>query len=237
MKKIIILGAGGSGFDIISIIHAINNVKREWEILGFLDDNRELCGHRFLDYNVIGTIDDCVKYEDSFFVSSIAHSSNRYVRQRVYDRVKEMGGNFATIIHPSVVVYEGVKIEDGCVFNANCVIGSNVSISNDVHFSYSCNIGHECRIGAHSAFGNGVNLSSSVTIGKNSYVGCGVSTTYDIIIPENSLVTVGSAVTRNLKNHHKDIDGTFIGNPAELSYKYMMKQHMLEKLIKSIKSN
>ena len=231
-KDIIILGAGGSGFDIVSIILAINKEKPTWNILGFLDDNPKLLGKRFLNYNVLGGIDSCYAYKNAFFISSIAHSNNRLIREKIYKTVKSTGVRFASIIHPQAVIYEDVVIGEGCVVNANVVIGSRVKLGVDVHLAYGCNLGHEVIVGDHCSFGNGVNLSSGVIVGENSYIGCGVSSTYDVVIPPNTLVTVGSSVVRSLINSHSDIDNTWIGNPAELSYYYMKKQYCLEKQIR-----
>ena len=229
MKDLIILGAGGAGFDIVSIVRCINSIRPTWNILGFLDDNTSLIGPRFLDCKVLGTIDECDHYPDAFFVSSIAHPNNRIIRKRIYEKVESKGCKFAIIIHPSVIVYEECVIGDGCVINANTVIGSKVTIGKDVHIAYGCNIAHEDIIGNHSVLGSGVNISSGVNVGENCYIGCGVSTTHDISIVDNTLVTVGSAVVRSLKNKGNN---TWIGNPAESETEFMKKHFTIGRITK-----
>ena len=233
MRDLIILGAGGAGFDIISIVTQINRVSPTWNILGFLDDNEELMGLRFMEYRVLDTIESAISYKGAFFISSIAHSGRRFIRKNIFEKIKSFGGEFATIIHPNVTIYEGTMIGEGCVINANCVIGSKAIIGIDVHIAYGCNIAHETIIGDHCALGSGVNISSGVNIGDNSYIGCGVSTTHDVNILQNSLVTVGSAVVRPLETADVEkTNNTWIGNPAENSIKYMRKQAVLDKLVK-----
>ena len=39
MKKIVIYGAGGFAKEIIWLIEEINNVNKEWELLGLIEDN------------------------------------------------------------------------------------------------------------------------------------------------------------------------------------------------------
>lgn len=229
MKDLIILGAGGAGWDIVSLIHSFNN--SEWNILGFLDDNEALHNKSFCGVNVIGSIDDCYKWPDAYFVSSIANPTNRLVRKYIWDRVKKHGLKFATLIHPSVILYDNVVIEEGCVVNANCVLGTNAHLFPDVHLGYACNIAHETMVYEHTAMGSAVNLSSGVVIGANCYIGAGVSSTHDVTIEEDTLVAVGSAIVTNMK--HQD-NRMWIGVPAVTQDKYqdllMARKYVLKQI-------
>ena len=233
MKDLIILGAGGSGWDIVSIVNAINKQSVEWNVLGFLDDNVTLHGKEFCGVKVIGSIDECNKWPNAFFVSSIANPTNRLVRKMIWDKVKTKGLNFATIIHPSVVIYDEVIIEEGCVVNANSVLATGVTLEKDVHIGYACNIGHETRVCEHTTFGAAVNLSSGVIINPNCYIGAGVSSTHDVEVEEDTLVAVGSAIVTNMKKNESKM---WIGVPAITQTKY---QDMLveRKMIKNIINN
>lgn len=221
MKQLIILGAGGSGWDIVSIVNAINKVSYTWEIIGFLDDNPTLFGKKFCGVKVIGTVDDAAKYPMAYYVSSIANPTNRLVRRLIWNKVKQFGCQFASLVHPSVIIYDNVIIQEGCVVNANCMLGNGVHLEEDVHLAYACNIAHETILKSHVTLGTGVNLSSGVIIGEDSYIGAGVSSTHDIIVEPNTLVSVGAAIVDNLvKNSMK----MWIGVPA-ISIKEYIKRN------------
>lgn len=226
MKKIIILGAGGSGHDIVSLIKSINKIKIEFEIVGFLDDNPALWGKSFIGVNVLGPINDSINYNNCLFISSIANPINRLIRRNIFERVKRQGGEFCSLIHPNVVFYDNVVVGEGVVINANCVLGSNVFIGDDVHFGYGCNIAHESKIGSHTSFGAGVNLSSNTLIGADCYIGCGVSSAHDIKVCENTLVASGSAIIEDLR----DNNDTWIGVPTVELRKYVKNKYKLERL-------
>lgn len=226
MKKLIILGAGGSGHDIVSIVNSINKIQKEFEIIGFLDDNPNLYDVSFLGYKVLGTINEAYKFVDAVFISSIANPINRYVRRQVFESVLSQGCTFCNIIHPSVFLYDDVQIGEGVVINANCIIGTNVVIGDNIHFGYSCNVAHESIVGNHSAFGSGVNLSSCTSIGNDCYIGCGVSSAHDVIISENTLVAVGSAIVENIF----DNSDTWIGVPAERLRKMIKRKFKLDSI-------
>lgn len=232
MKDLIILGAGGAGWDIVSLVKAINNIQPEWNILGFLDDNKDLYDKSFCGVKIIGTIDDALHYPNAYFISSIANPNNRIIRRRIWDRVKAFNLQFACLIHPSVVLYEDVCLSEGCVINANCVIGTGAIIGEDVHFGYACNIAHEVKIEAHTSFGTGVNISSGVDIGSDCYIGAGVTTTHDVKIENDTLIAIGSAVPRNLNN---GTHGIWIGVPVVSEETYIRHTYMLKKISKKKK--
>ena len=50
MKKIAIYGAGGFGRETACLIHTINEVKPQWELIGFFDDNPSLKGKMVSHY-------------------------------------------------------------------------------------------------------------------------------------------------------------------------------------------
>ena len=224
IKKIIILGAGGAGMDIVSIINSINKLEKTWEIFGFLDDNKNIIGTQVMGIPVLGKIEKLDVYKDKYLISSIAHPTNRDVRKIIWDKMSDY--KFATIIHPSAILFDNVSIGEGSVVNANCVLASNIRIGENVIIAYGCNIAHETIIESHVALGTGVNLSSGVVVGKGSYIGAGVSTTHEIKIEENTLVSVGAAVVSDLKGNSLRM---WIGVPA-ISIKEFMKKKITKKL-------
>ena len=54
MKKILIVGAGGFGRELLQWIKDINAEKPTWEIGGFLDDNLQALDGVEIDYPVVG---------------------------------------------------------------------------------------------------------------------------------------------------------------------------------------
>lgn len=218
MKDLIILGAGGSGVDIVGIIDAINHVQPTWNIVGFLDDNVNLHGKVISGYQVLGEINLAKDYPNIQYISSIANPTDRVIRRKIWDKIKKLGLHFATLVHPSVIVYKDVIIKEGCVVNASCVLGSNVILEENVHLAYACNIAHETKICAHSTLGTGVNLSSGILVGEDCYIGAGVSATHDVVIEDDTLVAVGSAVVDNLRTNGQHM---WIGVPAITIKEYM----------------
>lgn len=56
MKDIVIIGAGGFGREIAWLIEDINEVKKEWNIIGFIDDSAEKQNRLINGYKVLGIL-------------------------------------------------------------------------------------------------------------------------------------------------------------------------------------
>ena len=68
MKKIVIYGAGGFAKEIIWLIEEINNISKEWELLGIIDDNLDNFGREINNYKVLGRKDCLTTLSNDIFV-------------------------------------------------------------------------------------------------------------------------------------------------------------------------
>lgn len=210
MKKLVILGAGGTASIVKDVIEAINNVQPTWQIVGALDDNPSLIGGSIAGIKVLGNIDEAKNYSDCYFISSIAHPQNRLVRRNIYDRAKNQGCKFATLIHPRAIVSLDAKVGEGCFIDANCMISGLVELEEDVFLLNTCSVSHESRICAHTTLSVNVKVSGGVVVGSDCYMGTNSSTAHDIVIANNNLIGMGSAVMQNIKTE----GNTWVGVPA-----------------------
>ena len=77
MKDLIIVGTGGVGRETAQIVEEINQVNKEWNILGFVDDNKDLIGKKINRYRVIGNRNYLNNFTEKVYV--IIAIANPYV--------------------------------------------------------------------------------------------------------------------------------------------------------------
>lgn len=211
MKKIIIVGAGAFSREVLWLIEEINNIKNEWEVLGFLDDNLENKGKMIHGKPVLGQIEE-LKFlsEDIYSIITIANGN---VREKIVDQFKNR--RFATLIHPNVSIHPSNSIGEGAIICSGNIVTIDVNIGKHVIINLSCTIGHDTVIDDYVTIFPGVNISGGVCIGKNSNIGTGSAILQYLKIGEN--VTLGS-----LSNVIRDIPNncTAVGNPAKVIKKY-----------------
>ena len=206
MKDLIILGAGGTAFDLIDIAIAMNKIKKQWNILGLLDDNIELIGRNVYNFPVLGTIAQSEEYKDAYFVSSIGDAYRTKLRMIVRKKVPFANERFASLIHPTAIISESAIIEPGAVIYGNVTLSGKVHIGHDVFLCGNTFLGHECVIGNHTLLSVGNYLASDVDVGNCCYLGVGVIVRHQITIGENCLIGVGTKIIKSIPSNSKLIN-------------------------------
>lgn len=64
-----IYGAGGFAKEIIWLIEEINNVNKEWELLGLIEDNEENFGKEINGYKILGGKNYLETLSDDIFIT------------------------------------------------------------------------------------------------------------------------------------------------------------------------
>lgn len=207
MKKIIILGAGGFGRELLQWIKDINAVKPTWEIAGFLDDNLHALDGYAHDTEITGTIKDWQPSADEEF--ALAFGSPE-LKRKIVAIMKEKGAHFATIIHPTAMLSEFAEYGEGFIMFPYSKLSCNSRVGDFVTL-LSTPIGHDTVIGDYSVISGGCNIVRNVTIGKDVFVAAGVCVAQDITIGDGAYLGMGSVVLKDVPPEMK----TF-GNPARI---------------------
>jgi len=147
--------------------------------------------------------DDICRFNpgSTVLVNGIGSMPFQSLREDIYERFKNMGYEFASVIADSATVSDysvlgsGVQIMNNCVINIGCSIGENTIINT------SSSIDHDCSIGSHCHVAPGSVLSGQVKIQDNVHVATGVRVINNITIGEGSIIGVGANVTRSVPAH------------------------------------
>ncbi|KGX89277.1 acetyltransferase [Pontibacillus marinus] len=210
MKDIVILGTGGNCLDIIDAINEINKDKETYRCIGFLDDNQEKWGKKFLNIEVIGPLNIAQNLGNScFFVNGIGSQRNFFRRNKIIQDTHIPLNRFETIIHPTASVSETAQIGKGVVILQNVTIASNVKIGHQVMVLPNSVISHDDFIDDYTCITGGVCISGGVKVGKSCYLGTNSSIIEDITIGDQSLIGMGSVVLSDVKEN-----SVMVGSPA-----------------------
>lgn len=197
-KGIIILGAGGHAKVIADIL-----IKRNESLIGFLDDNIPIGTKVLSDYSVIGRIDDCINFDDSYFIIGIG---NNKIRKTIAENFTL---NWHTAIHPTAVIASGIKIGEGSVIMANSVINIDTKIGCHAIVNTASIVEHDDIIGDYVHISPNATLGGTVSVGEGSHIGIGAVVKNNINICNNCVIGAGGVVVKDLKK-----EGTYVGVPA-----------------------
>lgn len=134
-----------------------------------------------------------------------------------------VGIDKTAIVHPDVLLDDGVSIGPYSVVGSNCRIGKNTQLGSHVIIDANCEIGHGCRIGsrvtlrANTKVGSRCRLSSGVVIGACGF-GYAPSKEGWQAIAQLGGVTLGDDVDigANTTIDRGAINDTVIGNRVKL---------------------
>lgn len=215
MNNLIIFPFGGNAKEAVSVVEAINRGSKQWNIVGFIDDNTDLKGEVFANYKVLGGREELHNYPDVKILAVPGSPQNYLSRHKVIDLLKVHNNRFVTLIDPSVSIGEEVKIGYNNLIMPGVVITANVSIGNHCVILPNSVISHDSNIEDYCMIGSNVSISGSVNIKKQSYIGTGAKIINDIDIAEKTLVGLGSIVIKPT-----DKGDIVAGNPARLIRKH-----------------
>ena len=196
MKDLIIVGAGGFGREVAWLTERINKKKREWNLLGFLDDGNSL-KEDYNGYKVIGTTLDVNSFPNAFFACAIGAAK---IRERVVTRMTTVNPSikFATLIDPSVEMSDTVSIGEGSIICAHTILTVNISVGRHVIVNLDCTVGHDAVIDDFVTIYPSVNVSGSTSIGHAVELGTGTQIIQEKAIGQCAIVGAGSVVVKDI---------------------------------------
>lgn len=201
MKKISIFGAGGFGREVQMLIEQINLAKKEWEFIGFWDDNKNLTP-TINDYPILGGIEKLNEYKDGelYLVCAVAEPN---IKEKIINSITNPNVKFPTLIHPNAIIgnRKFVTIGEGTIIGAGNIISTNIEIGKHVYLHSASTVGHDTTIEDFCSFMPTVNISGEVLIMKNVYVGTGAKIINLLEIGENTTVGAGAVVAKSLPSN------------------------------------
>jgi len=210
MKKILVLGAGGTGRDVVQILGDINAVRPTYECVGFLDDDPAKQGATLEGVPVHGPLADAPQWGDAWFVNALGSVSTHW---RMDAWIASLGipeKRFETIVHPTAAVSPRAVLGPGCLIYPHVSIISDVVLGRQVVILPNSVLNRAVIVGDFAILASGVLISSAVAVGTCAYLGAGCNIIQKAVIGERSLVGLGAVVVRDVAS------GTVVvGNPAE----------------------
>ena len=208
MKDIVIIGAGGFGREVKTIIDAINANSKTYNFLGFYDDTIAK-GTMINNFPILGNLNDLNALNTT--VGVLLGIGDPISKSKIIESLKNELLHFPTIIHPSVIISDDdVSIDNGCIICAGTIITCNIKIGKFVTLNLMCTVGHDTTIGDYSSFMPSVNISGEVHIEEKVYVGTGAKIINRLEIGKSTIVGAGAVVSKSLPENC-----TAVGIPAK----------------------
>lgn len=210
IKDIVIIGAGGVGRETALIIEDINEVNKEWNLLGFVDDNDDIQGSNINGYEVLGNLSFLENYNKEIYV--VCAIANYNIKKMIIEKLKKnINIKYATLIHPSTKINNTVEIGEGCIVYQNVILTSNIFIGNHIIISPRCGIGHDVKVENYCSLLWNVSASGNVLIKEGALLGSASTIIQGLTVGKGSIIGAGTVVIRDIEDNI-----TVVGNPARM---------------------
>ncbi|MFC6243170.1 acetyltransferase [Knoellia sp. GCM10027112] len=197
-RTLIIIGAGGFGREVFSIIQAINSVRREWIVEGFVDDGPTSETTRAvaaLGSRILGPVG---LLQESPHYWSIAAVGSPLARRRLVEQLSTSRVSWATLIHPAATLGVNIGVGAGTVIAPGARLSTNIAVGNHAHVDQNVTVGHDSVLGNFSRLNPLACISGNVTVADDALVGASATILQGLTVGQGAVVGAGAVVVRSV---------------------------------------
>lgn len=205
MSELILVAASGLAREVLAMVRS----SGQYDVVGVLDDDKEMSGVTIDGAPVLGTISEAPNYKHAFILVCLGSGK---AREAVVERLTVMGlheARYATAIDPSVQTPEGCRIGRGSILMRNVTLTASVTLGSHVVAMPSVTFTFDDDVADFATFAAGVSLGGGVRIGRAAYLGMNSSVRERTTVGAYATVGMGAAVLSNVPDGE-----TWVGVPA-----------------------
>lgn len=207
-QPLVIIGAGGFGREVAWLVEDLNRERARWELLGFLDESKELHGKAINGYPVLGDL-SWAKRQGSGGVAAVCAIGDPKAKRRLVEEARRADLWFATLVHPSVTMSGRVELGKGVIVCAGCILTVDIRVGNYVTLNLGCTVGHDAQINDYTTLFVRVDLAGRTIVGEGCLLGSKTTVIQGVTVGARSTIGAGAVVTRDIPPHC-----TAVGVPA-----------------------
>ncbi len=200
--ELLVFGGGGHAKSVIDMIRAIGKFR----IVGIVDDHMD-AGSLVLGVPVLGGADLLDEYRQrgvKLAVNTVGGIGKPEIRVQIYNRLRDAGYQFPTLVHPKAFVEPTAILEDGTQVLPLAYIGSDSRIGFGCIINYGAIVSHDCDLAACVNLSPGATLAGGVHVGDRSQIGMRATINLDLFVGSDVRIGNGATVKKNVP------DGTII---------------------------
>jgi sugar O-acyltransferase (sialic acid O-acetyltransferase NeuD family) len=197
-KHTIILCAGYHSLVVAEILR----LQGQCELVGILDDNRELHNACRDGLTILGELSLSGELRDAGRIDSAAlgmgNLSLRHRRVEIYQSARNLGLEMIPVIHPTAYISPSAPYGPGLFLGPLAVIHTGSRVGENVTVCTGSTIDHHNEIGDHVFISAGVHTAGLAKIEEDVFIGPGATVCNGCIIGAQSIIGAGSVVGNNI---------------------------------------
>lgn len=205
-ERVVIVGAGGFGREVLDIVEALNRAGASVTFLGFVDDGDvrdDLLTRRGVAW--LGPSSMLPTLETGYVIGI----GNGAIRRRLDEAFLAGGCRPTRLIHPLASFGSDVRFGDGIIMAAGSRITTNIGLGRHVQLHVNSTVGHDSELHDYVSVYPGATISGNVVLERGVTIGTGANVLPGCRVGEGAYVGAGAVVTADVAPR-----STVVGVPA-----------------------
>jgi sugar O-acyltransferase (sialic acid O-acetyltransferase NeuD family) len=193
---LVIFGASGHAKVAIDVAH-----RQDMAVLGVVAPDTLHKSH-FMGYPVLGHAESNFPPPEADFQGFVAVGDNA-LRGRIVENLRARFPHlsFATLVHPTAVLGQGVVLGEGSLVLAQAVLQADAQVGCFALCQVNSSLDHEGILGDFASLAPGVRTGGNVRIGEFSAIGIGAILLHQRQIGVHTVIGAGALVTRDIPDY------------------------------------
>lgn len=198
-ESLIIIGAGGHGRDLLSLLTNCYFWDRSM-FLGFLDDDTTKIAS---DIDVLGPISEYTRYMSrrGDHLKYAIGINDPAERKRICEYMDSIHARPANIIHNTASIGYQSFYRDGLVMGPYSVITGFVTLGRHVHLNSGASVNQSSDIGDFCTLSPGVRVCGDVRVGDTTYLGANSTVINTKKVGSNVTIGAGGVVVKDIPDN------------------------------------
>jgi sugar O-acyltransferase (sialic acid O-acetyltransferase NeuD family) len=201
---------GASNPETIRMIQAVENSSPDFQVAGFLDNDKSKHGKNFFGYDIIGG-QKCVNQlinPDVRFVNLI--TGDILSRHYITNDIINSGGLMTNFIHPSVNL-SMVDVGLGIYIQESVIVQASAKLCNNCSIHIGALVAHESVIGESTFIAHAASISGCCEVGSCCFIGTNSTILPRIKIGNYVTIGAGCVVINDIPDY-----AVVVGNPGKI---------------------
>lgn len=193
-ERLILAGGGGFGRELASWVDHSAAAGRLPPVSGFIDDRPDaMAGH---DTPWLGTFSDYrVRAGDRFLIGV----GNPLTKMRMVESLRERGGQFTCLIHPTAILGRNHRHGEGVVMAPYSMNTADTQVGDFVTILSFSGLGHDAFVGPFTTISSHVDLMGGAKVGARVLVGSGARIMPNVTVGDDARIGAAALVMRSVK--------------------------------------
>jgi sugar O-acyltransferase (sialic acid O-acetyltransferase NeuD family) len=199
MTPLVIIGAGGFGREVHSIIAALVEDGADWVVEGFVDDSPHEAHRRQvtrLGCELVGSVRDLACRTTPF--SAVIAVGSAAARSAISSALADALVTYPVLVHPDATVGRGVTFAPGAVVAPGARLSTNIVVGRHVQVDQNVTVGHDSVLQEFSRLNPQACVSGSVQVGAGALVGANATILQGLAVGDDATVGAGAVVTHDV---------------------------------------